>query len=142
MTNRMVRGLIWIVALLHAAFSVAELFFWETLTPLVGLYEPHQAAIADPKSAALAVSLGRNTGLYNGIVAGTLIWLLTARGLGSLAARSLATYLLVSVVVAGLFGGFMILGTIPLFQSLPAAIALSVLWRTAGTTSEGGELTG
>jgi putative membrane protein len=124
--------LIGIVAILHGAFFVAELFFWKTLTPIIGLYEPQSSARAAPDLAELTASLGRNTGLYNGILAGVLGWLLFNRGLSSQAAQSLATYLLACIVVAGVFGGIMLKPTIPLFQSLPAAIALIQLWRTAG----------
>jgi putative membrane protein len=128
--DRTTRLLIGIVAFLHFAFLVAELFFWETLTPILGLY--------DPAAAALTAPLGRNCGLYNGILAGAFVWLLTARSLSPQAARSLAIYLLVSVVVAGLYGGVMLKPTIPLFQSLPAVVALAQLWRTAGRTAAGG----
>jgi uncharacterized membrane protein len=130
--DRTTRILIGIVAFLHGAFFVAEFFLWETLTPIAGLYDPQAAAKTAPQLAALTVKLGRNLGLCNAILAGTFAWLLAARDLSPRAARSLATYLLVSVVVAGIFGGVMLLRTIPLFQALPAVVALAQLWRTAG----------
>lgn len=135
--DRTTRRLIGIVAVLHGLFFVAELFFWETLTPLIGLYDPQSvAAKGAPGLAALAVSLGRNTGLYNGIVAGAFGWLLSTGDLSPRSSRSLATYLLSCVIIAGVFGGIMLKPTIPAFQSLPAIVALAWLWRTTGRCAE------
>ena len=127
--ERTTRVLLGIVAALHLGFFVAELFLWETLTPLAGLYDPRDAAKSAPDLAALTAALGRNTGLYNGIVAGLFLWLLSSRSLSPQAARSLAAYLLACVMIAGIFGGFMIKPSIPLLQSLPAAVALILLYR-------------
>src|SRR4051812_44912901 len=103
--NRTTRVLIEIVAALHIAFCIGELFFWPVITPFVGLYDPLSAANEAPQLAALTEALGRNTGLYNGILGGLLIWLLVSRSLNATAARSLAIYLLVCVIIAGVFGG-------------------------------------
>jgi putative membrane protein len=72
-----------------------------------------------------------NMGVYNGVIAACLLWLLHAYGLSVDQIRSLGTLLLVSIIIAGIFGGFTIKWTIPIFQSLPAAIALGLLWRQA-----------
>ncbi len=128
--GRTTRVLLWLVAALHVAFFVAELFLWETLTPIARLYDPREAAKEAPQLAALTVALGRNTGLYNGVLAGVFVWSLTSRSLTPQAARSLAIYLLFCVIVAGVFGGAMIKPTIPLFQSLPAVVALVQVWRS------------
>ena len=48
------------------------------------------------------------------------------------AARSMATWLLAGVCVAGLFGTFTIKWTIVIFQVLPAVLALVLLWRGSG----------
>src|SRR4051794_10325715 len=101
--DRLTRILIGIVAVLHGAFFVVELFLWQTLAPKAGLYTTQaaeEAAKHAPRFFDLVAALGRNCGLYNGILAGTFVWLLAARDLNPRAARSLATYLLVAVVVA------------------------------------------
>ena len=113
---------IWIVAGLHIGFGVAELFLWKRLTPLLKIYDADRAKITAP--------VGMNMGVYNGIIAACLLWLLHASGLGVDNIRSLGTLLLVSIIIAGIFGGFTIKWSIPIFQSLPAAIALVLLWRT------------
>lgn len=123
------RILISAVALLHVGFFVAEFFFWETLAPVAKLYEPQSAFRADPETARLAVSLGRNIGFYNGLIGGTLVCLLLSSNVDSAATRTIATFLLAGVFAAGVLGGFLLLRSIPLFQSVPAALALADLWR-------------
>ena len=129
------RKLIWAVALLHVVFCIVEIFLWETLTPVVELYDPVLARQADSKTAALTTTLGRNCGVYNGILAGALVWLLTRKDLSPGAERSLATYLLTCIVIAGLFGGIMIKPSILLVQFLPAVVTLINLWRTSNRGS-------
>ena len=114
---------IWVVAGLHIGFCAAELILWERLTPLLKIYDADAAKITAP--------VGMNMGVYNGVIAACLLWLLHAYGLGVDQIRSLGTLLLVSIIIAGIFGGFTIKWTIPIFQSLPAALALGLLWRPA-----------
>ena len=64
------RYAIWVVAGLHVGFCVAEVFFWETLTPRLGVFSANRA-----KETAV---VGRNMGVYNGIMAACLFWLLYA----------------------------------------------------------------
>ena len=109
------RKLIWVVAGLHLIFMGAEIFFWETLTPLLHVY--------DETKAGITAAVGRNMGLYNGILAGGLIGALLAPGLSESHRKGIAIYLLVGIVLAGIFGGITINWTIPLFQSVPALIA-------------------
>ncbi len=115
------RVAIWVVAGLHVGFAVAEVFFWEKLTPPLKIY--------DAVTAKTTAPVGRNMGLYNAILAACLAWLLLATGLDDGHARSLAALLLLSIVIAGAFGGFTIKWTIPIFQSLPALIALGLVLR-------------
>jgi putative membrane protein len=125
------RTLIWVVAGLHLAFMIAEMFFWETLTPLLHVYDENAAGITAP--------VGRNMGLYNGILAGGLIGSLVAPELSESNRRSIATYLLVAIIAAGVLGGLTIKWTIPLFQSLPALSALYFcLLQSRSPTPAGG----
>jgi putative membrane protein len=113
---------IWIVACLHVAFAVAEVFFWETLTPILKV-------VKTAEEARVTSKVGRNVGVYNGIVAACFLWMLiTDPSLERF--HSLAILLLVCVIVAGVFGGITIKWSIPIVQALPAAIAL-VLIHTA-----------
>jgi len=108
-----------IVAGLHVVFALAEIFLWETLTPLLRIYKTAEEAKATSK-------VGRNMGVYNGVIAACFLWMLwTDPSLAQL--HSLAILLLACVIVAGVFGGFTIKWTIPIFQALPAAIALILI---------------
>ena len=110
---------IWVVACLHVAFAAAEIFFWETLTPMLKVFKTAEEAKATSK-------VGRNMGVYNGIVAACFLWMLiTDPSFERL--HSLAILLLACVVVAGVFGGITIKWSIAIVQALPAAIALILI---------------
>jgi len=99
----------------------AEIFLWKRLVPALGIYTKDRAD-------ATAV-VGANMGAYNGVLGAILLWLAwDAPSLGDGPARAYGTALLLGVVVAGAFGGATIKWTIPLFQSLPALVALGLLW--------------
>lgn len=109
---------------LHLLFMIAEIGFWKTLVPRLGIYNRERAVATAP--------VGANMGIYNGILGTILIWLAwNAPGLGAEPFRAFGTCLLAGVIVAGIFGGATIRWTIPLFQSLPALVALALL-RASG----------
>jgi uncharacterized membrane protein len=108
------------VAVMQALFSFVEVFLWEDLALRLRF---------DRESARKTTPVGRNLGIYNGIIAACLIWLLYASRLGAEPTRSLGTLLLVSVIIAGIFGGITFKRQFMLYQSLPALIALGLLWR-------------
>jgi putative membrane protein len=113
-----------VVGGLHLAYMGVELFLWRRLVPVLGIYTQDRA------DATAAV--GANMGAYNGVLGVILLWLAwDAPSLGDRPARAFAAALLLGVVVAGVFGGATIKWTIPLFQSLPALVALGLLWRRA-----------
>jgi putative membrane protein len=112
-----------IVAGLHVGFALAEMLAWETLIPLLKIY--------DPDLARATSTVGRNMGLYNGIMAAILFWILSATRMNASDLRSLTSLVLICVVIAGIFGGISIKWTIPIFQSVPALVAL-VLVRRGG----------
>jgi putative membrane protein len=118
------RFLVATVGIFHVAFMVAEVGFWTTLVPKLNIYdEAHAVATAD---------VGKNMGAYNGIFGVLLIWLAwKAPELGARPAKAFATWILVGVVVAGVVGGLTIKWTIPVFQSVPALIALATLWSAS-----------
>ena len=117
-------GLVAAVGILHVAFMVAEVGFWTTLVPKLKIYGEAQAAAT--------AEVGKNMGAYNGIFGLLLLWLAwKAPELGARPARAFATSLLAGVVVAGVVGGLTIRWTIPVFQSVPALIALATLWSAS-----------
>ncbi len=107
-----------IVALLHLYFLVLEMFLWTT--PL-GL-ETFQMT---PEAAAASAVVAMNQGLYNGFLAAGLLWGLVARS----EERSILTFFLACIVIAGIFGAATAKFSILFIQALPAAIALGLVRR-------------
>src|SRR5688572_26882655 len=109
------------VALLHGYFLVLEMFPWQTPFGM-------RTFGTTPEVAASSAVLAANQGLYNGFLAAGLLWALLAYGVG--AGRAFLTFLLLCVVVAGLYGGATANPRILFVQGVPAAIALALV-RTA-----------
>jgi putative membrane protein len=108
-----------IVAALHVYFLVLEMFLWRK--PF-GRRTFGMTQEASDSSAVLAA----NQGLYNGFLAAGLLWALIAYGV--VPGRAILTFFLACVIVAGLYGGATVSRRIALVQSLPAAIALALVW--------------
>lgn len=108
-----------VVAALHAYFLVLEMFLWRT--PFGRRTFNMTQQVAD-SSAVLAA----NQGLYNGFLAAGLLWGLIAYGVVS--GRAILTFFLACVIVAGLYGAATVSRRIALIQSLPAAVALALVW--------------
>ena len=111
--------LVAIVAGLHLYILVLEMFLWRTPFGRRAFGTTQEAA---DSSAVLAA----NQGLYNGFLAVGLLWGLI--GYGIVPGRAILTFFLACVVVAGLYGGATVNRRIVLVQSVPAAIALMLVW--------------
>jgi putative membrane protein len=111
--------LIVLVAALHLYFLVLEMFLWRT--PF-GRRTFGTTAEAAESSAVLAA----NQGLYNGFLAAGLLWGVVWYGV--IGGRSILTFFLLCIVVAGVFGGVTVSRRILLVQAAPAAIAAALLW--------------
>jgi putative membrane protein len=107
--------LILLVAAEHIAFMVLEMFFW---TKPLG----RRVFGVTPEFATASAALAKNQGLYNGFLAAGLIWGCFGGG------RALIVFLLVCVVVAGIYGAATVKRSILFVQALPAATALLFLW--------------
>ena len=103
--------LVGLVALLHAAFLVLEMFLWTTPT---GRRIFGTTAELAQDSRVLAA----NQGLYNGFLAAGLVWGLVS---GDTAVR---VFFLACVVVAGAYGAATVNRRILVVQALPAVLAL------------------
>ena len=106
--------LIGAVALLHLAFLVLEMFFWDHP------FGRRTFGMTVEQSAA-SKALAANQGLYNGFLAAGLVWGLWA---GSFDVK---VFFLVCVVLAGVYGGITAKRSILITQALPAALALACL---------------
>src|SRR4029077_15102901 len=108
-----------IVAGIHAYILVLEMFLSRTPFGRRALGTTQEL---EDSSAVLAA----NQGLYNGFLAAGLFWGLIAYGVVS--GRAILTFFLACVIVAGLYGGATVSRRIVLVQSLPAAVAMVLVW--------------
>jgi len=105
--------LIGLVALLHLAFLVLEMFLW---TKPFGL----KVFRNTPEKAQLTKVLAANQGLYNGFLAAGLAWgLITG-------AHDMTVFFLACVIVAGAYGAWSVNRRILWIQAAPAAVALAL----------------
>jgi putative membrane protein len=107
--------LVLIVAAEHIAFMVLEMFLW---TKPLG----RRVFGLTPEFAAASAPLAKNQGLYNGFLAAGLIWGCFGGG------RPVIAFLLVCVVVAGVYGAATVKRSILFVQAMPAAVTLLFLW--------------
>jgi putative membrane protein len=111
-------GLVALVALLHAYFLVLEMFLWRT--------RARRLFRMSAEKAEATAQLAANQGLYNGFLAAGLVWALLSGP--ELVPR--ATFFLLCVVAAGVYGSISVQRTILYVQAVPAAVALVALWTS------------
>lgn len=108
--------LVAVVALLHLYFLVLEMFLWRT--------RARRLFRMSAEKADATAQLAGNQGLYNGFLAAGLVWALLSGP--ELVAR--ATFFLLCVAAAGIYGAATVQRTIFFVQTVPAALALAALW--------------
>ena len=110
-----------VVALLHFYFMWLEMFVWTTKAKKVFRNFPEDLF-------ELTKTLAANQGLYNGFLAAGLIWslLIQAPGWGA----NVATFFLLCVAIAGIYGAATASKRIIYVQTVPAVAALLVLYLT------------
>ena len=111
--------LVFIVAALHLYILILEMFLWRTPRGLRSFGMTQEVADSSAKLAA-------NQGLYNGFLAAGLLWGLFFYGV--VQGRAILTFFLLCVIVAGLYGGATVNRRIVAIQSVPAAVALVLVW--------------
>jgi putative membrane protein len=108
-----------LVAVLHLWILVLEMFLW---TKPAGL----KAFRNTPEKARDTAVLAANQGLYNGFLAAGLIFGLLYPA--DPAARHIQSFFLACVAVAGLYGAATAARKILYIQTVPALIALALVW--------------
>ncbi len=106
-----------VVAALHFGFLVLEMFLWDHP---IGREVFSMSAVQSAETAVLA----SNQGLYNGFLAAGLLWGLVAEK------RDITVFMLLCVVIAGIFGGVTANPSILFLQALPGAVAMILLLRS------------
>ena len=105
-----------LVALLHCALLVLEMFLW---TKPIG----RKALGLKQDYADRTAKLAANQGLYNGFLAAGLIWSLASET----HAFELRVFFLSCIILAGIFGAITVNRIILWIQALPATIALTLV---------------
>lgn len=105
-----------LVALLHLAFLVLEMFLWD---------KPfgRRTFGLTPEYAAASKSLAANQGLYNGFLAAGLMWGLSLGAAG----QAIQVFFLGCVIVAGIFGAATVSVRILWVQAVPGLVALALV---------------
>lgn len=107
-----------LIGLLHIYILVLEMFLWDTP-------RGRKAFGTTPELSSVTKTLAANQGLYNGFLAAGLFWGLW---LGGAEGRAVQTFFLLCVTVAGLYGAATASRRILFVQTVPAAIALALVW--------------
>ncbi|MEN9560064.1 MAG: hypothetical protein RLZZ502_1275 [Pseudomonadota bacterium] len=108
---------VFFIALLHVYILVLEMFLWDTP-------KGHRAFHLTPQLAKDTKVLAANQGLYNGFLAAGLFWGLldTQQGL------TIKVFFLVCIALAGVYGALSSNKKIIFIQTLPAVLALLLLY--------------
>jgi len=124
----MLQAVLYLAVVVHAAFMLAELFPFPTplLLKVVGeKWCPGQPFLG--KQHDLVANIVRNAGIYNGIVAGGLLWAALSGNLTGDLARAMLT----GALVAGLFGAITLKTWIPLIQAAFGIVGLFLVCKGA-----------
>lgn len=107
-----------LVAFLHVYFLILEMFLWTGRGK-----EIFRSKI--PDFHEMTKSMAANQGLYNGFLAAGLVWSIIIES--EQWSTNVATFFLVCVIVAGLYGAYSVSKRIFFVQAVPAIIALVLL---------------
>ncbi|MBN3958884.1 DUF1304 domain-containing protein [Nostoc sp. NMS8] len=118
-----VKILIGIIAFIHIAFLVVQMFLWKKKFV-------QEKIVGDFSSEEISEILAKNQGLYNGFLAAGLIWgLFILQKFPQIEPSSIVIFFLICVAIAGIFSSITLKRpTAFLIQSLPAILALFLLW--------------
>jgi putative membrane protein len=109
-----------IVAVIHIAIAVGEMFLWKKPSTSKALKEKLKFT---EEIVCQVDPIVKNAGLYNAFIAAGLIW-------GTFAASnpfSIQVFFLICVIIAGIFGAMTLIKKTLVLQTLPAAIALTLI---------------
>ncbi|MEO9824922.1 MAG: DUF1304 domain-containing protein [Paracoccaceae bacterium] len=120
--------LVALISLLHFYIAWFEIFAWTTRGPKVFTVYP-------PEHFVQTVSMAANQGIYNAFLAAGLVWALLIRD--AKWQVNVAMCFLIFVAVAGVFGAITVTIKTMFIQTVPAVIALALLWLHRRSQHEG-----
>ncbi len=107
-----------LVILEHLYFLYIEMFAWETKGKATFKSLP-------PDLFTPTKDMAANQGLYNGFLAAGLIWSLFISDTAW--SNNVASFFLICVIVAGVFGGYTVSKKIFYIQAIPAILGLGLI---------------
>lgn len=110
--------LITLIALLHIYILILEMFLWNT-------HRARKAFGTTKEEAEMTVVNAANQGLYNGFLAAGLFYGLIHTD--SIVGLQFKVFFLSCIVIAGIYGAKTVHKKILFIQTVPAAIALSLI---------------
>ena len=111
--------LVALIGLLHSYIAWFEIFAWETRGPQVFM-------AFNPELFPDTVAMAANQGIYNAFLAAGLFWSLIIKDRHW--QRNIAMCFLIFVLVAGVFGAATVTVRTLYIQSVPAMLALALLY--------------
>lgn len=118
-TTLLAKLMVGTIAILHIYILILEMFLWTTRGPKV--FKSIPPSLFEPTK-----TLAANQGLYNGFLAAGLIWSLRITDVQW--ATYVATFFLCCIGVAGIYGAITAQRSILYIQTVPAVIALVLVW--------------
>ncbi|MBB5720742.1 putative membrane protein [Loktanella ponticola] len=112
-------ALIGLIALLHLYIAWFEIFAWTSRGPSIFTTFP-------PELFAQTINMAANQGIYNAFLAAGLIWSFFIRDRKWQA--NVAACFLIFIAVAGLFGAATVTSKTLIIQTVPAVVALVLVW--------------
>ena len=111
--------IIGLIAFLHLYIMWFEMFKWTSRGPKIFTTLPNELFEPTKEMAA-------NQGLYNGFLAAGLVWSLFIKD--TVWQQNIALCFLIFVAIAGIYGAFTVSKKIVFVQTLPAVIAILLLY--------------
>ncbi|MDF5709899.1 MAG: DUF1304 domain-containing protein [Nostoc sp. S4] len=116
--------LIVIIGIIHAGLAFVEIFFAVFFLQTRFDFPAEIAIQAEP--------IVKNAGIYNSFIAAGLLW----SAFDTNNPKPLRIFFLVCVIIAGIFGAITLKPTTLIIQTIPALIALVLVWKTEPDSPE------
>ncbi|WP_138497874.1 DUF1304 domain-containing protein [Nostoc sp. PA-18-2419] len=116
--------LVVIIGIIHVSLAFVEIFFAAFFLQTRFCFPAEIAIQAEP--------IVKNAGIYNSFIAAGLLW----SAFDTTNQKPLRIFFLVCVIVAGIFGAITLKPTTLIIQTVPALIALVLVWQTKPDSTE------
>ncbi|MBW4616658.1 MAG: DUF1304 domain-containing protein [Desmonostoc vinosum HA7617-LM4] len=124
LNSRITQIVIVIIGIIHAILAFGEIVFGAFLLKTRFDFPPELAMQAEP--------IVKNAGIYNSFIAVGLLW----SAFDTTNPKALRIFFLTCVTIAGIFGAITLRPTTLIIQTIPAIIALLLVWKIKSDSLE------